>query len=242
VSEALDARAEVLKLARLLRRDPASLQYLEQLPSNDVRLLREQATEMLFSADGHALSRLVAASKLLPIGLIAIIAERVLGGIITARIAGMLDPSRAVDVAAKLPVAFLADVATELDPRRASDVIARIPTSQIGEVTGELVRRAEHVTIGRFVGRLGDEAIHAALAEMDGRKLLNVAFVLEEKATLDHLLGPVPQQQLAEMIDAAAGTELWPELLDLANWLREPLRQTYLALVAARTRAQPIPG
>ena len=43
-------RGEVLKLARLLGRDPDSFAYLERLDPDDLRQLREQATEMLFSA------------------------------------------------------------------------------------------------------------------------------------------------------------------------------------------------
>ena len=50
MSQALAVRAEIVKLARLLRRDPATLDYLEQVPADDVRLLREQVTDLLFTA------------------------------------------------------------------------------------------------------------------------------------------------------------------------------------------------
>ncbi len=103
---------------------------------------------------GATLSRLAAASKLLPVGLVATLGERAFGPVLSARITGLLDPGRAVEVAQRLPVDFLADIAVDLDPRRASAVIARIPPQQIGEVTRELVRRHESVTMGRFVGHL----------------------------------------------------------------------------------------
>ncbi len=51
-AEALQARAEVLKLARLLERDPATLEYLEPLPADDLRELRDQVTELLWTAHG----------------------------------------------------------------------------------------------------------------------------------------------------------------------------------------------
>jgi len=170
--EALRSRAEVLKLARLLGRAPERLDYLQDVPISDLRLLREQVTDVLFGAQSTALARLAAASKVLPVGLMATIAEKAFGPLVSARIAGLLEPSRAVDVAARLPPAFLADVAIELDPRRASDVIARIPAGQIADVTRELVRRDEHVTMGRFVGHLSDEALSAAIDEMDDAVLL----------------------------------------------------------------------
>ena len=131
MSEALEARAEILKLARVLGREAGDLDYLEQIPSADIRALREQVTDVLFRAHGQALSRLAAASKLLPVGLVATIGERAFGPVLSARMTGMLEPARAVEMAAKLPVTFLADVAVNLDPRRASEVIAKIPAPRL---------------------------------------------------------------------------------------------------------------
>ena len=42
--------------------------------------------------------------------------------------------------------------------------------------------------MGRFVGHLNDDAIVAAVQEMDDGQLLRVAFVLEEKERLDRLV------------------------------------------------------
>src|SRR5262249_37453568 len=157
-----------------------------------------------FSAHGPALGRLAAASKLLPVGLVASMGERTFGPILSARITGMLEPSRAVDVAAKLPVEFLADVAIELDPRRAIDVIAQIPPDRVAEITRELIRREESVTMGRFVGHLGPGAIAAAVGEMDDPSLLRVAFVLESKEGLEPLVETLPPDRLDGILDAAS--------------------------------------
>jgi hypothetical protein len=151
----------------------------------------------------------------LPIGLIATIAEKAFGPLVSARIAGLLEPSLAVEVAARLPPAFLADVATELDPRRASDVIAKMPAGQIAAVTRELVRRDEHVTMGRFVGHLSDESLVAAMDEMNDRVLLQATFVLEEQERLDHLVRLLPDRRLASILDTAAAGELPLEARDL---------------------------
>jgi hypothetical protein len=224
VSEALAVRAEILKLARLLRRDPETLDYLEQVSPDDIRKLREQVTDMLFAASDGALRKLAASSRLLPIGIAATIGERAFGPVVSARIAGLLDPGRAVEMAAKLSPAFLADVAIELDPRRASDVIARMPPQQLAAVTKELVRRKEYVTMGRFVGHMRDEGISAALSVMDEATLLRVGFVLEQKSELDRLVGLLPQTRLDRMIDAAVQQDLWAEVLDLLGHLSEQRR------------------
>lgn len=211
----LRARAEVLKLARLLRRDPAELSYLEEVSSEDIRLLREQVTDMLFTAHDAALQRLAASSKLLPIGLVAMLGEHVFGPVLSARVTGMLDPARAVEVAEKLHPSFLADVAIELDPRRGSDVIAGMPPEQVAAVTKELARRSEYVTMGRFVGHLGGAALAAAVAEIDDPTLLRTAFVLEDRNGLDALAELLGEDRLESLIDAAEREGLWAEVLDL---------------------------
>lgn len=227
-TEAVQARAEILKLARLLEREPDELAYLEAVPLEDLQALREQTTEVMWQANGAALGRLAAASKLLPSGLTATISERAFGPLLSARMAGLLEPERAVDVATKLPIPFLADVAILLDPRRASALIALIPPAQTADVTRELVRRGEYVTLGRFVGHLGDEAITAAVAVMDDATLLRVGFVLEDKDRLEWLIELLPAERLGRIVEAAAEHGLWLEALDLLGHL-SPARR--LAIV-----------
>lgn len=232
MSQALQARAEILKLARLLQRSPETLAYLDGVPPDALRALRDQITDVLFSAHDQVLERLVAASHLLPTSLVAAIGERAFGPLLSARIAGRLDPQRALDMAGRLPVAFLADVAAEIDPRRASSVIAGIPPARVAEITRELVRRGEYVTLGRFVGHLGRGAVAAAVRVIDDASLLQVAFVLESKDGLAELVDLLPPERLDRVIDAAAREDLWPEVLDLVGHL-SPDQQQRLADAAA---------
>jgi hypothetical protein len=215
VNDALAARAEVLKLARVLRRDPDQLVHLEVVPPGDLRALREQVTELLWSDQSSAMQKLASASRLLPVRVAATIGQRAFGPLLAARITGLLDPDRAVEMADTMPVEFLADVATELDPRRSIEVISRIPPEKIAAITRELVRRREFVTMGRFVGHLRDDALAAALSEMDDNSLLQVAFVLESKDNLDHLMSLLGPQRLQGVVDAATRGGLWIEILDL---------------------------
>jgi hypothetical protein len=233
VSEAFQKRAEIAKLARLLGRSPDQLGYLQAITSDDIRELREQVTEVLFSSGG-ALGRLAAASRLLPVGLVATIAERVFGAVLSARIAGLVEPDRAVQMAAKLPTEFLADIAVELDPRRARAVIAKIPPAQIAAITHVLVARDEYVTMGRFVGHLDTAAIAAAVAAMSDRALLQVAFVLENPDNFGDLLGQLSTPRLEHVIDTAAAEDLWPEALDLLTRLDDEQRREVIEVAAAR--------
>lgn len=249
VGTPLEVRGEILKLARLLGRGPEELEFLEQVPADDIRLLREQVTDMLFSANGHAFERLAVAGRILPAGLVALIAERVFGPVLAARMAAVLEPGHAVDVAAKLPTPFLADLALHIDPRRAAEVIGRIPSSQAAAITRELVRRKEYVTMASFVGQLPDEAIVEATEMIDDDGLLQIAFVLEHRDRLDHLIRLLPEERLDRLVEAAAGESLWREALvllaQLDPALQAPLVErilkldpAYRELIAERARAE----
>lgn len=176
----MNAEAEILKLARLLGREPDQLAYLDAVPVADLRAFREQVTETLFTAHEAHLRRLATASRLLPTGLVASLGQSTFGAMLSARIAGLLDVGRAVEIGGRMTTEFLADVAVELDPRRASEVIAGIPPRQIFEITTELARRGEYVTMGRFVGHLSDDALSAALDALDDEALSKTMFVTED--------------------------------------------------------------
>jgi hypothetical protein len=238
-AELLQAHAEVLKLARLLGREPDQLAYLQSMEPSDLRALRDGVTETLYDANGSSLGRLAAASRVLPAGLTATIGQRAFGPLLSARLAGLLEPQKAVDVAGKLPPPFLADVAVELDPRRASDLIANIAPALIGQVTAELVARREYVTMGRFVGHLSDDSIAAAIAHMDDEAVLQTAFVIEDRSQLSRLFAKLPKGRPAGVIAAAAADGLWLEALDLLNHLHKRQRkEMVLAALALAERAR----
>jgi hypothetical protein len=224
----LEARAEVLKLARMLGREPGSLSYLENVPVGDLVLLRDRVTDRLFDAQGGALQRLAGASRVLPTGLLATLGERTFGALLCARFAALIEPSRAVEVAAKLSPPFLADVAIELDPRRASDVIARIPSEQVGAVAGELARREEYVTLGRLVGFISDDGLRAATASIDDDGLLSVAFVLETKDGLDGLADVLGIERLAALMRAGEESGRSAEALNLLAMLSDDRRRAII--------------
>lgn len=187
MSEDREVQAEILKLARLLELDPAKLSYLKRTPPGELRSFRGQVTERLFAAHEAAFRRLAAASRILPVSLVASLAQHAFGPILSARLAGLLEPDRADQVGASLPTPFIADIAIELDPRRASHVIARIPPQRIFEITTELARRREYVTMGRFVGQLTDAALASALEALDDEALVQTLFVMEDPLDMDRL-------------------------------------------------------
>ena len=215
MSERLDSRAEVLKLARLLDVKPDELSYLSGLPSGELRVLRDRATDRLFTS-APGLARAAAAAKLIPSGLVATISQRAFGPMLCARAAGGADTAKAIDVARRLPADLPGrrrsppgPTAYGGDHRRGARPEVVVPVAE------ELGRRREHVTMGRFLAFVPDSAVAAAIGALDDETMLRTAFVLEHKDRLDHAIGLLPPERLPGIIDTASRLELWPEALDL---------------------------
>ncbi|HWY23911.1 MAG TPA: hypothetical protein VNX47_03265 [Nevskia sp.] len=236
----LAQRAEVLKLARLLGSKPEQFDYLHKLDAPLIRQLRQQATASLFDADRKAFQKVATASKLLPAPVTALIAEKALGPLLCAKIAGLLQPERAVEIARRLNTRYLADVCLELDPRSARDVLEAMPVDRIVEVSRELARRKEYITMGRFVDSLTDDAIEATMDDLrDDEALLRIGFFVEDAGRLSSIIDLLSPERLRNIVQIAAQgegereAELWPEALALINSVDEPQRRLMADLAAA---------
>jgi hypothetical protein len=227
----LEGHAEVMKLARLLDTPNERLAYLERLAPADVRELRERATVLLHE-DDRRLGRVALASKIPPAPVTAWIAQHLFGALLCARIAGLLDTRRAVDLAKRMPPEFLADLAVQLDPRRAREIIFALPATLIGKVAAILNRRDEHIAMGRFVGHMTDDALRECFAVIDDATLLRISYFVEQKDQLDHVVGLLEIERVRGAIRDAAGEDLWPQALDLLTRVT-PERAGDLADLAA---------
>jgi AcrR family transcriptional regulator len=197
--------AEIRKLARVLGVSPDRFGYLRDVPAADVRLLREQMTSTLFDAHLGVLERMAGASRLLPSPVLAKMAEKVFGPLLSARIAGLVDVSRGVDIAKRLPPRFLADVAAELDPRRAAGIIAGLPAPVVVAVARELARREDWITIARFVDTLPERGIVASLEVIPNEALPQVAEMLDDPARVRYVLDLRPEHRMDAISDDLAG-------------------------------------
>ena len=213
---ALDA--EILKLARVLAVEPEDLACLRHLDVHTVRELREQVRGAMAEADRQTLQRVAVATRMLPVKLAAAMAERGFGPRLAARLTTVLEPERAVDIATRLPTAFLADLVGELDPRHTRSLIAKFPPDHIARVAKELAEREEYVTMGALLGPLPARALRAVLEVVDDEALLHAAYVGECKDSIGELLMLLPRARLASIMRTATeDPELHPEALDVLS-------------------------
>lgn len=216
MTPALDAedRVEVRKIARLLRVDEDALGFLSTVGDDDLVEFRGQLTDVLFDANIGTLKRLASAAKLMPSAVLAKIAEAVFGPLLCARIAGLIEPIKATEVAKRLSSSFLADVAVELDPRRAHAVIGTLPPKLITPVAAELARREDWITLGRFVGVLRDEPLVACITEQDESALLRIALVVEDAGAIGRVVDLLPRARREVLLVTAQQEQLWPAILN----------------------------
>lgn len=237
----LATRAEIQKLAQLLQLDSGRLDFLEPLPTEVIRRLRENAADQLYSGKQKLFQRLGAASRLLPAALVAFMGRKVFGAMLSARVAGELPPQRAIDMAMKMDVSFLADVSIELEPRRATAIIRGMPPERVRDVGLELLRRRAFITMARFVDHVSDAAMRLALSSIhDAEALLHIGFFVENRARLDQMMDLVTDDQLRAIVklaqDPAKG--YWAEALALMQPVSIERRRRLGEIVAQQSPAE----
>jgi hypothetical protein len=207
--------AELRKLAHTLGVAPSRLVALETVPAEDLRTFRGQVGEALFRADRHFFVRIAALTRAVPSAVAAKLAQVALPPLLAARTTELLDPGKAVDMVGRMPDTYLADVAAALDPSRCPHVLQGIPADRAAKVGRELARREEWVVIGGFVSYVSMDAVAASAREFTGEQLLRIGIVLDDLDRLDEIAQLLSDRQLDELVRAAYGKGLWPELAAL---------------------------
>ena len=231
----LEARAETIKLARLLGQPAENFDYLLDQPAASIRRFREALSDALFDQHRQGFERLAKLSSLLPTGITATLASTLLGATMSGRVAGELPPERAVKLAQKLPTEFLTRVCVELDPRRAEPLIKQMPASIVIDVAKGLIEREDYITMARFVGALPQDVLEQTINAIDSDEvLLRVAFFVENKSQLDAVIRILDETRLHGAIQAATDHDLWPQALSLVTQIGDDLKGQLGDIVAGQ--------
>jgi hypothetical protein len=237
------AAPDIRKLAHLLGTTASDLRFLSMLDRADARALRRQLADTLFEADRPLFARVVAASRLVPVAVSARITERAIPPLMSARMVELVDSARAMEMVRRLSDGYLADVSAAMDPDRSPDLIRQLPLDRVTVVAAELARREEWVVMSGFVAWVSPAALRAAVSVLDGGQLLQIGYVLDDDARLGEITGLFTDQQLDEVLAAAATQPLWTELDGVLGRLGDTDRARLAARVdagfaaAARTAA-----
>lgn len=233
----LQRQAEQLRLARLLSTPVETLDFLSTLDPGELQSLREICGEFLQRQHRPLFQRIARASKLLPTALAARIAERTLGALLCARVAGEISLPLSAALCRHHSPAFMASITVHMEPERVAAVAAALPPDLVGKVACELLSRREFITLADLVAEMAPDLVAAALQDLPapacGEGLLNVLLFVRDAAQLQVILERAAPAQLAAMLQASAdaGLDLWPEALALLARL-PPLWQRHLLRLA----------
>lgn len=231
-------RVEILKLAHALEVEPDELSDLGAAPPEAVRELRDAFTESLFHRHQARFRRMAKVAASVPAPLSARIAQTALTPLLAARVAAVMEPDLAVNLAKSLTTTYLADLSVALDPQRSAAIVARIPEDQVAEIGAMLVERKAHVTLGRFVSIIEPDIAMRVVDSASGFDVLQVALFAEDLEALDHLIGRCSEAQLSAAITAAHEHALYDDAVTLIVSVQETTRRRLVPLIAAL----PTPG
>ena len=215
MTETLEARAEVAKLARLLGVEVAEIAYMEKVGAEGLAEFRAQLVDSFYGDSDSGLQRFASVGNLLPAKVIAMLTREAVGPVLAARIAGLVDPKQAVAIVAKLPIKFVTDIAVEIDPRRIEPVLGAMPRTTIAAISGELIKRKEYVTMGQFIAFLDQDTLAGTFAKMSDADLLQIAFVTEDKDRLYLAVEMLSDARVKRTMLLAGRDGMWAEALDL---------------------------
>ncbi len=215
----LDVQAELLKLARILRVAPEELEFLAEADPVELGELRAAVSGRLLARDRDRFERAVALGRYLPAAITANLVRHALGPQLAGHAAGLLDPDQVSEFASHLPAAFLADVAAVTDPGAIGPLVHGIDATKIMAVTRALVEREEWVTMGAFVGRVGNDLLLETIGFFDAEALLRVGFVLEDRSRVDEIFRFLDDERLLDLLTAAEERDLLGETIHLVNAL-----------------------
>lgn len=215
MSEVLDARAQVIKVARLLEVEPESVAFMEKVGTEGLHAFRDQLIELFYGGEEGALKRFATVGNMLPSSVIASLTKEAVGPVLAARITGLVDPKQAISVVDKLPVPFVTDIAVQLDPRRVGLIVGGLPQKTIAAIALELVKRKEYVTMADFVSFADPHTLADIFEKASDIDLLQIAFVTDDKPKLSTAIALLSDKRISRIMKVAGRENYWPEAIDL---------------------------
>lgn len=217
MSAVLAHRAETQRLARVLGVDLDELDFLVDAPVEALVELRHGVQDRLLERSREEFERAVALADMIPRGMAATLAQRVMGPVLGGRAASLLSPGLTAELATRLPAEFLADVAGHVDLRHVGPLIGGIPVDTMADTGAVLRRREEWIVLSAFVGHVPDAKLRTLLDVFDGEALLRSGFVIEDTSRLDPVIAMLSDARLDELLTAAYDHDLWAEAVSVAS-------------------------
>ncbi|TDV47806.1 hypothetical protein [Actinophytocola oryzae] len=202
----LATRVELVKLARVLGTTPEEVEFAAALPPATIRLVREHAVAALYDEHRAAFERVAMITRVLPTGVNVRIALRAFSPMLSARIASVMPPEKAAELANRMPVEYLTEACVHLDPRSAGPLIHRIEQARVLAVVAALIERGDFITLGRLLDTATLPIVREVSATAPTEALLRIGFYAESDDHLTRAVALLPEERLHRIVrDALTG-------------------------------------
>lgn len=227
----MDRETERRRLARLLRRPPEALAYLDPLDAPMLFRLRGLIQNAFIQRHAPLFEKLVAASRLLPDALNARLCKSLFGAEITASLSIFTPTDQAVRLVSHFETTFLSDVARHQIPERAQALLQALPVAVMREITRELLRTREFAIMGGYTDYLPDEKARELIREIrTPEERLQVSAWAQRKDRIARLSAQLPEEDLKALIRFVAETPRWWREVMLITSEMTPQDQRQMAL------------
>lgn len=225
----LAVQAEIIKLARILNVSEQELAFMQQTAPESLRQFRFAILDRLQNQQKLRFKHLAGWVNWLPLGISVFMVKHFLQPYIVAQIAVYLSTERSYRIVKHLPPKTVAAISVHLDPRLARELLGYLTTHQITDITKVLLAQRDFVTMGRFVSMLSDSVLQdvAQIVESES-DLLEIAFYIESREQIDHLVHVLPKQRIEQALLIIGDPEqrlIWPKVLALMSYISYGLKQ-----------------
>lgn len=233
----LQTRAEVHKLAQLLKLSADQLADLGPAGAGDLARLRRHIAQRVNDDRRDGMRRLASLTRLLPARYAAGLAQRALGPRITARLVGEMEPLQARNIARHITAAFVADAAPHVDPERVQALVPTLPVEQVRDAALLLAEQGDYITMGRFADALSPQQLRAVVSAIESDAvLLRTAFFVERREQLSGIVYNIDNDRIARIMRTGTSEGLLPEALSVIDHVDDELKARLANIMGAQER------
>ncbi|NMN98476.1 hypothetical protein [Antrihabitans stalactiti] len=217
MSDAVDTKAEIIKLSRVLGEDVAALEFLETIGWRQLREFRYLVADQFFEGAESRLKNLAAAAKLVPNPIIVKLAPIYFEPRLAAGVAGLVDEEKALKLVPKLPVSLMAETLPYVDPRKIGQLVSKVPVDVARKLLPVMIASGEYISMGQLVDFVTPEQLAGVLPILDDVSLLRIAEVTENKDQFDIIIPLIDDARIARVIQTAREENLLDVAIELLN-------------------------
>ncbi|MGL6234221.1 MAG: hypothetical protein ACRC20_02650 [Segniliparus sp.] len=200
------ATAQIHLLADLLGVAPEKIAHLERLGPENLAQLRMRVSDLKFDSQEKQVAMIGKAAPIVPDPVIATLAEKVVGPVVSAAVANSLAKDHAHrlnGLLRRLRVPFVAQTLRYLDPRAVPTLSKEVPVRVWAPALRRLLADGHYASAAVLMEQAPVELLLAVEREVDDREAIarTLAYTTDSQK-LEELLAALPQERLLSIVDS----------------------------------------